>query len=182
MSLLYPWRLYFSAIAAAVVGSIVGIIKALMPVIKLIFEALLSLTKMVANGFASLAEMFAHFMSGIYKAIAAVIGGIAQLIPESLMPANGALILRTLQGMFEMIAEQNVFWDVAKVLREIATSLGVAIDGIRDIERNTQPELEDVNLWINTQLRDLAGKSPLYPKPTPGMPQPEFWHPPGSAY
>lgn len=183
MALLYPWRLFFSAITTALVGAIVGILKAIMPSLMPVLQAMLTLSKWIAGGIATIAEGVASAVGGLYRMMAMIAENMAAFVPGSSVQSAGLLDwMRDMADVFEATAEDNYFIDAARLLRQIANELGVAVDNVQAINRNTRPAGDD-NLWINTQLRDLAAKSPLYPqRDTPGLSQPEFWHPPGSTY
>lgn len=181
MQLLYPWRLFLSAIMTAVTGTIVAALKALAPILKAGFTGLIYATATLSDAITKSLQQAAK--PGGFTTAMREYG--REFVTASFVEAQrGRPIAQFLAAMIGsgLLQSAGVAETFAGSMTEINTELQKALKELKDINANTKKDFED-NLWINTQLRDLAAKSPLYPqRDTPGLPQPEFWHPPGSTY
>ena len=181
MTLIYPWRIYFSAIAAAILGTVVATLNAMAPIFKQLLQVVLDITRTVASG------------------VLAIVGVLKQ--KSDVTTEEGRKSAKELSD-FYMFTQQyptlsllsgatTAYWIAEMIndvdapglhsnLKSLVALLDKSLKEVEDINNKTPDQRKDSIDIFGAQLREIARKSPLYPQQGQGGPQPEFWHPPGA--
>jgi hypothetical protein len=163
MRLLEPWKLLLSAIFSFLAGAILKAVSAIMSYLNSLLPAIL-------QGMIALIAVVRDYASKIAAA-----------------PAMGSAMMAVqfpgLYWLWNQISggNTNISGKVASAagtLDVILQQLQQVLTGVMNVANNTAPAPSGAD-WAATQLREIASRSPLYPK---AGKTPTFWNPPGSTY
>jgi hypothetical protein len=163
MRLLEPWKLLLSAIFSFLAGALIQAFSGFMSIANTVLVAILKGVMVV----------IAYLRDVASKVAATQVGGSAFM----------AVAFPQLSWLWNKISggNSNISANVssaAGALDAMLQQMQQVLAGVLSVASNTAPSPSGAD-WAATQLREIASRSPLYPK---AGPTPTFWNPPGSTY
>lgn len=163
MRLLEPWKLLLSAIFSFLAGALLATINAVMSYLNAMLPAII-------KGLMAVIATIRDYTSTLAAAPSGVSAGLAVNYP-----GLNALWNWVTGGGTNISAKVA---SAAGVLDAILQQMQQVLTGVGNIVNNTAATPSGAD-WAATQLREIASRSPLYPK---AGKTPTFFNPPGSTY